>query len=56
MFKNPEAYTFVYVHAWTKETSNVEKVVNMLKENNNVRIVTPEIFMQLINKNIKHLK
>jgi len=51
--QNPEAYTFVYVHAWTKETSNVEKVVNMLKENKNVRIVTPEIFMQLINKNIK---
>jgi len=51
--QNPEAYTFVYVHVWTKETSNVEKVVNMLKENKNVRIVTPEIFMQLINKNIK---
>lgn len=51
--KYPEAYTFVYVHAWTKETSNVEKVANMLKENKNVRIVTPEIFMQLINKNIK---
>jgi hypothetical protein len=51
--KNPEAYTFVYVHVWTKETSNVEKVINMLKENKNVRIVTPEIFMQLINRNIK---
>ena len=25
----------------------------MLKENKNVRIVTPEVFMQLINKNIK---
>lgn len=50
---NPEAYTFVYVHVWTKETSNVEKVINMLKENKNVRIVTPEVFMQLVNENIK---
>lgn len=50
---NPEAYTLVYVHVWTKETSNVEMVTNMLKENKNVRIVTPEVFMQLINKNIK---
>ena len=51
--KNPEAYTFVYVHAWSKEASNVEKVINMLKENKSVRIVTPEIFMQLIKENIK---
>lgn len=50
---NPEAYTFVYVHVWTKETSNVEKVTTRLKENKNVKIVTPETFIQLINKNIK---
>ncbi len=51
---NPEAYTFVYVHVWTKETSNVEKVTNMLKENKSVRVVPPETFMEIISKNIKH--
>ncbi len=51
---NPEAYTFVYVHVWTKETSNVEKVTNMLKENKSVRVVPPETFMELISKNIRH--
>lgn len=51
---SPEAYTFVYVHVWSKEVSNVEAVVNKLKENPNIKIVPPETFMELIKKNVKH--
>jgi len=50
---NSEAYTFVYVHVWSKEAGNVEKVINMLKDNKSVRVVTPEVFMELIKKNVK---
>jgi protein-tyrosine phosphatase len=50
---SPEAYTFVYVHVWSKGVSNVEEVINRLKQNSNIRIVTPEIFMELIKKNVK---
>ncbi|MEW9095869.1 MAG: GxGYxYP domain-containing protein [Clostridiaceae bacterium] len=50
---NPNSYTFVYVHAWSKTLSDVEKVVNKLKENPKVAIVTPETFMELIKKNVK---
>lgn len=52
--KSPDAYTFVYVHAWSKDVKSVESVINILKENPNVRIVTPEVFMELINSNINH--
>lgn len=51
---SPEAYTFVYVHVWSKGVNNVEEVVSKLKQNPNVRIVSPEIFMQLIKRNVKH--
>lgn len=51
---NPNSYTFVYVHAWSKSLSNIERVVNKLKENPKVSIVTPETFMELIKKNVKH--
>ena len=51
---NSNSYTFVYVHAWSKNLSNVERVVTKLKENPKVAIVTPETFMYLINKNVKH--
>ncbi len=51
---NSNSYTFVYVHAWSKSLSNIEKVVNKLKENPKVSIVTPETFMELIKKNVKH--
>ena len=51
---NPKSYTFVYVHAWSKSMRSIEKVVNELNKNQKVRIVTPEIFMKLIKKNIKH--
>lgn len=50
---SPEAYTFVYVHVWSKGAGNVEEVVSKLKQNPSVRIVTPEIFMELIKRNVK---
>ncbi|MGK0467026.1 MAG: hypothetical protein ACJAX4_002316 [Clostridium sp.] len=51
---NSNSYTFVYVHAWSKNLSNVERVVTKLKENPKVAIVTPETFMELIKKNVEH--
>ncbi len=49
-----EAYTFVYVHVWSKGVNNVEAVVRRLRENPDVIIVPPETFMELIRKNVKH--
>ena len=51
---DPKSYTFVYVHAWSKSMSSIEKVVNELNKNSKVRIVAPETFMKLIEKNITH--
>ncbi|WP_373687924.1 GxGYxYP domain-containing protein [Clostridium estertheticum] len=51
---NSNSYTFVYVHAWSKDLSNIETVVNKLKENPKVAIVTPETFMKLIMNNVKN--
>ena len=51
---NSNSYTFVYVHAWSKSLSNIERVVEKLKENLKVRIVTPKTFIELIKKNVKH--
>ena len=52
--KDHNSYTFVYVHAWSKNLNNIEYVVNKLKENPKVAIVTPDTFMKLIEKNVKH--
>lgn len=49
---NSNSYTFVYVHAWSKSLSNIESVVNKLKDNPKVSIVTPETFMELIKNNV----
>ncbi|MGO5065025.1 MULTISPECIES: GxGYxYP domain-containing protein [unclassified Clostridium] len=51
---DPNSYTFVYVHVWSKNLNNVKRVIDKLKKNPKVEIVTPEIFMELINKNVKH--
>lgn len=51
---NSNSYTFVYVHAWSKSLTNIERVVNELNKNPKVAIVTPETFMELISKNVKH--
>ena len=49
---SPSAYTFVYVHVWSKTSKDVEYVVNKLKENPKIIIVAPDIFMELIKKNL----
>ncbi|WP_212905113.1 hypothetical protein [Clostridium polyendosporum] len=51
---DPKSYIFIYVHAWSKNMSSIEKVVNKLRENPKVRIVTSETFMNLIESNIMH--
>lgn len=51
---NSDAYTFVYVHVWSKNVSNVESVINKLRLNSKVRVVTPECFMDLIITNVIH--
>ncbi|ATW25768.1 hypothetical protein DCMF_14240 [Candidatus Formimonas warabiya] len=47
------AYTFVYVHAWSKDMSSIAKVTAQLEKNPKVRVVTPEAFMVLVKRNIK---
>lgn len=49
-----EAYTFVYVHVWSKGVNDVEAVIRRLRENPDVVIVPPEAFMELIRKNVKY--
>lgn len=51
---NSKAYTFVYIHVWSKSTENVNYVINKLKANPNVKVVTPEVFMKLIKDSVKH--
>ncbi|MGG7177793.1 GxGYxYP domain-containing protein [Clostridium paraputrificum] len=50
--KNKDAYTMVYVHVWTKDLNNVNYAISKLNENPKVRIVNPNIFMELINENL----
>lgn len=49
----PEAYTFVYVHAWSKSMKDVEKVVTELNKNPKIKVVSPDTFMDIMKKNIK---
>lgn len=51
--KNPNSYSFVYVHVWSNTMDNVNDVINKLSQNPKVRIVTPNNFMKLINENVK---
>ena len=53
--KNPNSYTFVYVHVWSNTMDNVNDVITKLSKNPKVRIVTPDVFMRLIEKNIPHI-
>jgi len=46
-----EGYTLVFVHVWTKDLSNIKSVIDNL--NSNVRVVTPDIFVRLVQKNLK---
>ena len=47
-----ESYSLVFVHTWTKNFNNVKQVVEGF--NPNVRVVTPDVFVKLIQKNIAH--
>ena len=49
---NPDSYTFVYIHVWSKDMNNLQSVINKLSTNPKVRVVTPDIFMKLIKNNI----
>lgn len=51
--KNPNSYSFVYVHVWSNTMDNVNNVVNKLNQNPKVSVVTPNTFMKLINENVK---
>lgn len=46
-----EGYSLVFVHVWTKDLSNVRTVIQGL--NSNVRVVTPDVFVKLVQKNLK---
>lgn len=50
--KDPNSYTFVYVHVWSNTMDNVNYVISELNKNPRVRIVTPDTFVKLIKKNI----
>lgn len=50
--KDPNSYTFVYVHVWSNTMDNVNYVVNKLNKNSKVRVVTPDTFVKLIKNNI----
>jgi hypothetical protein len=47
-----QAYSLIAVHVWTNSVDDVVSCVSML--NKNVRVVTPDEFVALINKNISH--
>ena len=50
----PMAYSFVYVHAWSKTMEDLQYVVDKLSENPKIRIVAPDTFMKLIQMNVAH--
>lgn len=45
-----EGYTFVFVHCWTKSQSHIKTVIDGL--NSNVRVVAPDVFVQLVKQNL----
>lgn len=47
---SPEGYTFVTVHVWSKNLSNVQTVVNGLLPD--VRVVTPHEFVRLVRDHV----
>lgn len=50
--KDPNSYTFVYVHVWSKTMDNVQYVINELSKNPKVQVVSPDNFMELIQNNV----
>ena len=49
---NPESYTFVYIHVWSKNMDNLQNVINKISVNPKIRVVTPDVFMKLIQNNV----
>lgn len=49
---DPNSYTFVYVHVWSNTMDNILSVENELYKNPKVKLVSPNEFMQLIQKNL----
>jgi len=49
---SPDGYSLVAVHVWTNSVGDVVNCVNLL--NNNIRVVPPDEFAALIEKNVKH--
>ena len=45
-----EGYTFVFVHCWTKDQAAIRRVIDGLEEN--VRVVPPDVFVQLVKQNL----
>ena len=48
-----EGYTFINLHPWSHTYQDVEWVINNLDEN--VVVVSPEQFLDLISKNVEHV-
>ena len=53
--KDPDSYTFLYVHVWSNTMDNVNDVVNKLNKNSKVKIVAPDTFVKLIIDNVPHV-
>ncbi|MGG7146943.1 GxGYxYP domain-containing protein [Clostridium butyricum] len=53
--KDPNSYTFVYVHVWSNTMDNVNDAINKLNKNPKVKIVTPDTFIKLIRNNVPHV-
>jgi GxGYxYP putative glycoside hydrolase C-terminal domain/GxGYxY sequence motif in domain of unknown function N-terminal len=49
---DPDSYTLVTVHAWSKTLQNIKTVVDQLAPD--VRVVTPQAFTTLVTNNVAH--
>lgn len=49
---DPNSYTFVYVHVWSKTLDSVQTVISKLNENPKVKVITPNVFMKLVKTNV----
>ena len=54
--KDPNSYTFVYVHVWSNTMDNVNDVINKLDKNPKVKIVTPDTFVKLVQRNVTRIE
>lgn len=49
---NAAAYSFINVHPWSKSLADVKAVIDLF--NKDVEVVTPEIFIKRMRKNVPH--